>query len=70
MRAKPKLAPQSIPEEQIAATEQPSAPSNESAISSSSESIAQLAYTLWQQRGCPIGSPEIDWLEAEQQVSR
>jgi hypothetical protein len=27
--------------------------------------IEQLAYTLWTHRGCPIGSPETDWFEAE-----
>lgn len=30
------------------------------------QSIANLAYTLWQQRGCPQGSSEQDWLDAEQ----
>jgi hypothetical protein len=29
--------------------------------------IAWLAYVLWQQRGCPQGSAEKDWVEAEQQ---
>lgn len=29
------------------------------------EDIARLAYTLWQLRGCPYGSPEEDWLAAE-----
>ena len=29
------------------------------------ESIAALAYRLWQQRGCPQGSGEDDWLQAE-----
>lgn len=29
------------------------------------ESIAVLAYRLWQQRGCPEGSGEWDWLQAE-----
>jgi len=29
------------------------------------ESIAALAYFLWQQRGCPSGSGEQDWLQAE-----
>jgi Protein of unknown function (DUF2934) len=33
------------------------------------EDIAKLAYALWQQRGCPFGSPEFDWLEAERTVS-
>ena len=32
------------------------------------ESIQQLAYALWERRGCPEGSPEKDWREAEQQV--
>lgn len=26
--------------------------------------IAQLAYELWEQRGCPQGSPEVDWERA------
>jgi len=28
--------------------------------------IAALAYSLWEERGCPIGSPEEDWHRAEQ----
>ena len=32
------------------------------------EDIARLAYALWQNRGCPIGSAEIDWFEAEQKL--
>jgi hypothetical protein len=35
----------------------------------SSEEIAQLAYELWQQRGCPDGSPELDWFQAEQELA-
>jgi hypothetical protein len=27
--------------------------------------IAQLAEQFWNQRGCPFGSPEVDWLRAE-----
>jgi hypothetical protein len=34
------------------------------------ESIAKLAYALWQQRGCPQGSPEFDWLAAERVLSQ
>jgi Protein of unknown function (DUF2934) len=30
------------------------------------EDVARLAYALWQQRGCPIGSPEFDWFAAEE----
>lgn len=29
------------------------------------EQIAALAYALWQERGCPEGSPEVDWFAAE-----
>jgi hypothetical protein len=31
--------------------------------------IAALAYALWQERGCPEGSPEEDWGRAEQELS-
>jgi Protein of unknown function (DUF2934) len=27
--------------------------------------IARLAYQLWERRGRPLGSPEIDWYVAE-----
>ncbi len=30
--------------------------------------IAQRAYELWKQRGCPWGSPQRDWFEAVQEV--
>jgi hypothetical protein len=41
--------------------------SAESAIEGSVDSsqIAALAYEYWQRRGCPIGSPELDWFQAE-----
>ena len=32
------------------------------------EEIAALAYEYWIQRGCPIGSPEVDWFRAEEQL--
>ena len=28
------------------------------------------AYYLWQQRGCPFGTPEQDWFRAEEQLRR
>lgn len=31
------------------------------------EEIAKLAHAYWIERGCPEGSPEIDWLRAEQE---
>jgi hypothetical protein len=32
------------------------------------EDVAKLAYVLWQQRGCPYGSPDQDWFEAERKL--
>jgi hypothetical protein len=32
------------------------------------EQIRSLAYALWKARGCPCGSPEVDWLRAEQKL--
>ena len=32
------------------------------------EDTAALAYELWRARGCPEGSPELDWLHAVEQV--
>jgi hypothetical protein len=33
----------------------------------SEDAIAGLAYQLWQERGCPIGSDQVDWFRAEQE---
>jgi hypothetical protein len=30
--------------------------------------IAELAYELWLNRGCPSGSSEEDWFEAERRI--
>lgn len=30
--------------------------------------IEARAYELWVQRGCPIGSPEVDWYQAEEEL--
>jgi len=32
------------------------------------EQVATLAYRLWQERGCPDGSPDIDWFRAEREL--
>jgi hypothetical protein len=32
-------------------------------------SVRALAYTLWERRGKPLGSPDEDWLEAERQLT-
>jgi len=31
--------------------------------------IERRAYILWEARGCPIGTPEVDWLRAERELS-
>jgi hypothetical protein len=33
-----------------------------------SEDIARLAYLIWEERGRPFGSAEVDWYEAERQL--
>jgi hypothetical protein len=32
------------------------------------DEIATLAHALWQARGCPEGSPHVDWLRAAEQL--
>ena len=32
------------------------------------EEIAERAYRLWEERGRPLGSPEVDWYRAVREV--
>lgn len=32
--------------------------------------IAALAYRLWKDRGCPLGSPDEDWFLAETELMK
>jgi hypothetical protein len=32
------------------------------------EFVSKLAYKLWEERGRPLGSPEVDWFAAERAV--
>jgi hypothetical protein len=32
------------------------------------QEIEELAYQLWQERGCPEGSPDEDWFRAEEEL--
>lgn len=32
------------------------------------EDVARLAHQFWEERGRPVGSSEIDWLRAEQEL--
>lgn len=34
----------------------------------STADIERRAYELWRERGCPVGSPEIDWFRATQEI--
>lgn len=45
------------------AVEQPK--TKPSVADSTHEDITAVAYSLWQARGCPEGSPEEDWFKAE-----
>jgi hypothetical protein len=31
--------------------------------------VEVLAYEFWLARGCPIGSPEVDWFHAEEELA-
>lgn len=33
------------------------------------EVIAILAYRLWEERGRPLGSPEVDWFDAKKRLA-
>jgi hypothetical protein len=33
-----------------------------------SDEVAPLAYKLWQERGCPLGSDQEDWFRAENEL--
>ena len=55
-----------IPQKAAAGQRQPQA---ESDVKNRQE-IASLAYALWQERGCPEGSPEQDWIQAEAMLRR
>jgi len=43
-------------------------PAESAATPSTEELIAALAKKLWEARGCPEGSPEVDWFTAEKLV--
>jgi len=32
------------------------------------DGVAALAYKMWQERGCPIGSDQEDWFRAESEL--
>jgi hypothetical protein len=34
----------------------------------SHDELCQAAYRFWEERGCPDGSPEVDWQRAEHEL--
>ena len=55
----------------------PNEPKHQPEISPSSSgatpnagAVEVRAYELWVERGCPIGSPEVDWYQAVRELSR
>lgn len=38
------------------------------AAAASDETVRRLAYALWEARGCPHGSSDVDWTAAEREV--
>ena len=34
------------------------------------DDLCKTAYRFWQERGCPDGSPEVDWQRAEEALGR
>jgi|GEM_PF-1870263 len=45
-----------------------SSASGDESYSYSSDDVAAHAYRCWHERGCPDGSPEVDWHRAEEEL--
>lgn len=45
-----------------------SVPAAETRFNPTQDEIAARAYRCWHERGCPDGSPELDWSRAEQEL--
>ena len=60
----------SAPEAEVLPVATP-APAALAAVSAEShrDAVARLAYSYWEARGYQGGSPEADWLRAEQEIS-
>ena len=50
-------------------TEPITVPISDSQTTYSPEQVAELAYSLWENRGRPLGSPDEDWYCAEKQLN-
>jgi DUF2934 family protein len=61
------------PRESVRSVSKGSVNQNQTVIieaSANAKQVAALAYEYWQRRGCPIGSPEVDWLKAEEDLRK
>ena len=56
----PVSEPETLPVARVAAVAMPA--------ESFQEAVARLSYSYWEARGCQGGSPEADWLRAEQEL--
>jgi hypothetical protein len=60
-----------IPHSRPASTENSQAtPSGHPGETNNQDEVAALAYYLWQARGCPDSSPDVDWYRAEEELRR
>jgi hypothetical protein len=48
------------------ANDMPMTPDN--AVSSQYQEVEFLAFQFWQERGAPIGTPDVDWFRAEDEL--
>ena len=61
-------------EESAAIAENPNEPAESAGPTAGVETdcnqdgVAALAYKMWQERGCPIGSDQEDWFRAENEL--
>jgi hypothetical protein len=62
--------PEALDHMRVLITRDEEAPMSSAQPSATHEDIAKLAYHLWEERGAPIGSPEVDWERAEQELAR
>jgi hypothetical protein len=58
------------PVEEAGMTDNPMTETDVSVSAPSHEHIARVAFSCWQARGCPDGSPEEDWFRAEAELSK
>ena len=64
----PDQAAEGIAENQQASGQVQGSCSGQESVSGQDNDIAVYAYRCWLERGCPSGSPEVDWRRAEQEV--